>query len=111
MLTSSRQSRSSLKLRTRMRTYGALLRPPAGTCQLPVTIRFIENRAVVTGYSDVAAGTATGLKIGDVIERLDGVPVEELVERWAPYYPASNQPTRLRDIARALTRGACTAAH
>ena len=84
------------------------LRPPAGNCQLPVTIRFIENRAVVTGYSEAAAGPATGLKIGDVIERLDDVPVEELVERWAPYYPASNQPTRLRDIARALSRGACS---
>ena len=86
------------------------LRPPAGDCQLPVTIRFVENQAVVTGYSDAAAGPATGLRIGDVIERLDGVPVEELVGRWEPYYPASNRPTRLRDIARAMTRGACAAA-
>ena len=85
------------------------LRPPAGDCSLPVTTRFIENRAIVTGYSEAAAGPATGLKVGDVIESLDGVPVEKLVERWAPYYPASNQPTRLRDIARALTRGACSA--
>ena len=37
-------------------------------CQLPVMTRFIENRAVVTGYSEAAAGPATGLKIGDVIE-------------------------------------------
>jgi C-terminal processing protease CtpA/Prc len=85
------------------------LRPPAGNCQLPVTTRFIENRAVVTGYS-AETGGATGLKIGDVIESLDGVPVEELVERWAPFYPASNQPTRLRDISRAMTRGPCSAA-
>src|SRR5262245_9194215 len=83
-------------------------RPPAGGCQLPVVTRFVENQAVVTGYSEATAGPATGLKIGDVIERLDSVPVGELVERWAPYYPASNQPTRLRDISRGLTRGACT---
>jgi C-terminal processing protease CtpA/Prc len=86
------------------------IRPPAGDCQLPVMTRFIEDRAVVTGYSDAASGPATGLKIGDVIESLDATPVAELVERWAPYYPASNQPTRLRDIARAMTRGACSAA-
>ena len=86
------------------------LRPPAGTCQLPVTTRFIENRAVITGYSELTAGPAAGLKIGDVIESLDGVPVDQLVERWTPYYPASNQPARLRDIARALTRGACSSA-
>lgn len=86
------------------------LRPPAGTCQLPVATRFIENRAVVTGYSEAVAGPATGLKIGDVIQHLDGVPVGRLVERWESYYPASNRPTRLRDIARAMTRGACSAA-
>ena len=27
-------------------------------------------------------------------------PVAELVETWAPFYAASNEPTRLRDIAR-----------
>jgi C-terminal processing protease CtpA/Prc len=85
-------------------------RPPVGACQLPVTTRFVENRSVVTGYSEAVAGPATGLKIGDVIESLDDVPVETLVERWAPYYPASNQPTRLRDMARAMTRGACSTA-
>ena len=85
------------------------VRPPAGTCQLPVVTRFLEKRAVVTGYSEATAGPATGLRIGDVIDRLDGVGVEELVGRWAPYYPASNEPTRRRDIARAMTRGPCSA--
>lgn len=83
-------------------------RPPSGPCQLPVVTRFIEDQAVVTAYSEATAGPATGLKIGDVIDSLDGVPMKDLIERWAPYYPASNQPTRLRDIARGATRGACT---
>ena len=86
------------------------LRPPAGSCQLPVVTRFIEGQAVVTGYSNATTGRATGLQVGDIVESLDGTPVQELVKRWAPYYPASNQPTRLRDMARVLTRGACTAA-
>ena len=84
------------------------LRPPAGNCQLPVTTRFIENQAVVTGYSDATAGPATGLQIGDVIETSRR---RTCCRNWSsagtPYYPASNQPTRLRDIARAMTRGAC----
>ncbi len=83
------------------------LRPPAGNCQLPVVTRFVEAQAVVTGYSNVTTGPATGLQVGDVIESLDGTPVPNLVTRWAPYFPASNQPTRLRDIARVMTRGAC----
>ena len=75
-------------------------RPPVGACQLPVTVRFVEGRSVVTrGGGDLATG--------DVITALDGVPVETLVREWSPYYAASNEPTRLRDIARSMTRGAC----
>jgi C-terminal processing protease CtpA/Prc len=83
------------------------LRPPAGDCQLPLTIRFIENRFVVTGNA-AATGSATGFQVGDEIERLDGVAVDELVARWSPFYPASNDAARRRDIARSLTKGACT---
>jgi C-terminal processing protease CtpA/Prc len=83
------------------------VRPPVGDCELPVQVRFIENQAVVTGYGATEAGRATGLKIGDVITELDGIPVPKLVETWAPYYAASNDPTRLRDIARSMTRGDC----
>jgi C-terminal processing protease CtpA/Prc len=83
------------------------LRPPAGMCQAPVTTRFIENQAVVTAYLDATAGPASGLKIGDVVETLDGVAVDQLVKQWLPYYPASNRPTQLRDISRTITRGNC----
>jgi len=83
------------------------VRPPVGTCQLPVNVRFVENSAVISGYAHAEAGPETGLKIGDVILDLDGTPVKELVERWSPYYAASNDPTRLRDIGRFMTRGDC----
>ena len=78
------------------------LRPPIGNCQLPANVRFIEKQAVVT-----EAAAAAGLKTGDVITALDGVPAAKLVESWAPYYAASNEPTRLRDIGRFMTRGDC----
>jgi C-terminal processing protease CtpA/Prc len=87
------------------------VRPPTGDSQVPVAIRFIGNRAVVTGYDPAAAaGKASGLEVGDVLLDLDGVPVSELVEKWTPYYAAGNEPTRLRDIAGSLTRGAKGAA-
>jgi hypothetical protein len=80
------------------------VRPPTGACQLPVTVRFVENQAVVTNVPD---GAATDLKRGDVIDQLDGVSVAKLVQDWSPHYAASNEPTRLRDIGRFMTRGAC----
>ena len=81
------------------------LRPPRGTFNLPVILRFIEGKAVVTGFSESILGPATGLGIGDIIEEIDGSPVDSLVAAWSPLYSASNQPTRLRDIARNLTKG------
>jgi hypothetical protein len=88
--------------------WGSLqVRPPAGSCQLPVIVRFIDHRAVVTGYTSDEAGKATGLQPGDVIAALDGVPVEKLVANRAPYYAASNEPALLRNIAQYLTRGDC----
>jgi Peptidase family S41 len=81
------------------------IRPPEGTCRLPVVIRFIENQAVVTAFADAVRGPETGLEVGDVITRIDGNPVSELIELWAPFYPASNQAHRLRTMARNLTRG------
>ena len=83
------------------------VRPPVGNCQLPVVIRFVEDSAVISGYAQTGSGAAPGLKIGDVILDLDGTPVKQLIDRWSPYYAASNDATRLRDIARFMTRGDC----
>jgi C-terminal processing protease CtpA/Prc len=83
------------------------VRPPTGDCQLPVTVRFIENRAVVYSLAPGEAAKQTGLQIGDAITELDGVPVAKLVAEWTPYYAASNDAARLRDMGFAMTRGSC----
>jgi C-terminal processing protease CtpA/Prc len=79
--------------------------PPRGSHAIPVVMRFVEGEAVVTGYTHEHLGPKTGLVAGDVIERIDGASVDSLVAAWSPYYPASNEAARLRDIARTLTRG------
>jgi C-terminal processing protease CtpA/Prc len=75
-------------------------RPPVGPCQLPIAVRFIDADAVVTRGRD-------GFERGDILTSIDGVAISTLVADWSPYYAASNVPTRLRDIARSMTRGAC----
>lgn len=83
------------------------VRPPVEQCQLPVVVRFVENSAVVSGYTQADAGPATSLKIGDLILALDGTPISQLVEGWSPYYADSNDAARLRDIGRSITHGDC----
>lgn len=68
----------------------------------PVKVTFIEEKAVVTGYWDQALAEKAGLKIGDVIEEINGRKVSEIVKERLNLTPASNYPTQLRDIARYL---------
>ena len=82
-------------------------RPPVGSCQLPVQVRFVEGVPVVVGYLSPSAGPATGLQVGDVIQQLDGIAVSDLVAQWTPYYTDSNQAARLHYIGNAMTQGAC----
>ena len=86
------------------------VRPPVGNCQIPVNVRFIEDKAVVTSYASAESGPASGLKIGDEITSIDGTPIPTLVRNWARYYAASNNAARLRDMAGQMLRGSCSEA-
>ena len=85
----------------------ANVRPPAGNCRVPVHIRFVDTSAVVAGFFDALAQSETQLEQGDVITALDDIPVGQLIERWRPYYSASNEAARLSEMGRVLTKGAC----
>ena len=86
------------------------VRPPAHSCGLvPVNVRFVEGKPVVASYASTKEGAGSGLKVGDVIETVGGVPVEETMRDWTPFYADSNEATRLRDIGRSLMGGACGA--
>jgi hypothetical protein len=80
-------------------------RPPVGPCGLPFDFRFIEGQALVTHLR--TAATDEGFRVGDIILTLDNRTIGDLVEEWSPYYGASNEPARLRDVAMFLSRGKC----
>ena len=69
-----------------------------------VELTFIESKPVVTGYYDEKLGKETGLEIGDIISVINNRPVEEIVKESLKYSPASNYPTKLRDIVTNLLR-------
>ncbi len=82
------------------------VRPPEGACQIPVRIRFVDNRPVIAGFASDAAKTM-GFELGDVVDALDGTAVSKLIEKWSPYYADSNEAARQRDLAQSMTRGVC----
>ncbi|WP_417359659.1 S41 family peptidase [Galbibacter sp.] len=75
-----------------------------GVNYAPVHVRFIENQLVVTDYYNQELKNEVGLKIGDIITEINGMPIQEIVKEKLRYYPASNLPTRLRDISADLLR-------
>jgi C-terminal processing protease CtpA/Prc len=83
------------------------VRPPVGPCRLPIYVRFIEHLPMVSGFPAVDPASIKDLEIGDVITELEGVPVARLIENWLPYYSASNEASRLRDVGRSMTPGPC----
>lgn len=82
-------------------------RPPVGACRLPITVRFLKDAPVISGFLPDATASETPLKIGDIISALDGVPAADLIDRWKPYYGASNEAALRRDMALSFSRGPC----
>ncbi|SCY50991.1 S41 family peptidase [Alkaliphilus peptidifermentans] len=79
-----------------------------GEYYAPLEITFVEDKAIVTDYHDIQLGEASGLKIGDIITRVNGKSVEEIINERLKYTPASNYPTQIRNIAANLLRGNTT---
>lgn len=70
---------------------------------MPVVIRFIEGKAVVTEYYELKSSFKgeedRTLQPGDVIVRVNSEEVDSIVKRITPYISASNEATLQRQIA------------
>jgi hypothetical protein len=70
----------------------------------PLKIAFIEGKALVIDYLNEEAGKASGIIKGDVIEKINGKLIDEIIIERLPFTPASNYPTLLREIAPHILR-------
>lgn len=76
-----------------------LIQQQRGSFYPPIHVRFVENKLVVDAFFNEEAKVESGIEIGDVITHINGKPINEIVESIHDFYPASNQPTRLRNIS------------
>jgi C-terminal processing protease CtpA/Prc len=65
---------------------------------------FIEEQAVVTDFYDDELAKKSNIQIGDVIMKINDKEVSDIVKERIKFYPASNYPTKLRDIGPELLR-------
>lgn len=66
----------------------------------PVEVKFIKNKEVVTSYTNKLFGEKSGLKIGDIIEKINSKSVNEIIKEKLAFTSASNYPTQLRELAK-----------
>ena len=69
-----------------------------GKYYAPVQAKFIEDKLVVTGYYNDEFAKTEQLKVGDIISKIDNVPVDALVKKYLDVTPASNYTTQLRGM-------------
>lgn len=64
----------------------------------PVHLKFVEKQLIVDAFYKDEKSKKSGLQLGDIITHINDKPVNTIVKELEPYYPASNQSARLRDI-------------
>jgi hypothetical protein len=69
-----------------------------GKYYVPFQAKFIEDKLVTTGYYSDTFAIKEKIKPGDVITKINGVPVKELVKNNLYLTPASNYSTQLRSL-------------
>lgn len=72
-----------------------------GDKTVAVEIKYIEKQFVVVRLYDEFKVNQK-LKVGDIILKINGVDVNEYVDKNRKYFPASNEPTQFRDISAKL---------
>jgi hypothetical protein len=69
---------------------------------IPIKVKFIENKAVVAKLYDEFKSSE--IQVGDIITSVNGINIEDWIANNSKYFPASNYPTQLRDIASKILR-------
>jgi C-terminal processing protease CtpA/Prc len=65
----------------------------------PFQVRFVEDKLVVTDFFNPDLKKDSGFEIGDIIEKINGKSIEDIVKQRINYYPASNLPRKLRNMS------------
>ena len=76
-----------------------------GTKFPPFKVKIIDDNAVVSEFYDAKLAEENGIKLGDIITKVNGVPVSEILKNNAKYIYASNPAVKGRGAFFILFRG------
>lgn len=70
----------------------------------PFRVQFIENQLVVTDYYNPELKDVAKVEVGDIITSINHKSIKFIVDSLRPYYPASNEAAKMRDITNDILR-------
>lgn len=79
--------------------YNPTLDTLKGVMMAPFKARFVDGKLVVDGYYQSTPAIKDEIKIGDIVEEINGITIDSLVRKFLPLTPASNLSRQLRDMA------------
>jgi C-terminal processing protease CtpA/Prc len=68
-----------------------------GNKWIPATLKIIEGEAIITGFYNDSLAKVNDLKVGDVISKIDGKEIPEILSENFKYVPGSNSASKTRN--------------
>lgn len=76
-----------------------------GEAPPPVSVDWIEDKIVITRFRNDSICNLNKISVGDIITKVNGVRVQELMQKYEVYYAHSNKATIKQTAARLCIRG------
>lgn len=76
-----------------------------GTKFIPVKLKIMDNKAIVTGFWNDSLSKINDLRIGDVIEKVEEKTVNDILHERLKYIAGSNLNSKLRDSYYTIVNG------
>ncbi|MEP6804138.1 MAG: S41 family peptidase [Flavobacterium sp.] len=72
---------------------------------VPFNVKFIDNKAIVTGFKNESLSAINDIKVGDVITKIEGKSIGNLIQENQKYIEGSNQAAILNNIEWTIFNG------
>lgn len=76
-----------------------------GTKFIPAKLKIIENKAIITSFWNDSLSKINDLRIGDVIEKVEGKSINDILNDRLRYIAGSNLNSKLRDSYYTIVNG------
>ncbi|MFB9865500.1 S41 family peptidase [Rufibacter immobilis] len=76
-----------------------------GLKQIPAAFRIIDDQIIITGIYDNALANLNDIKVGDVISKVEGVEVAEVLKQNLKYCNGSNYQSKLKHATVKILNG------